>query len=325
MPREVVFLLSILFHLILSFFLSLAINKILILLQNKKHYYQPIRDELNELHKNKKNTPTLGGIGIYLGSILTMLLLNFKAFSDYEFLLIFITVTAFFLIGLIDDLMKIIKKDFHGQKGIIRLVFEFLTTFILLRGLGFSFSDFQFINLFTIHLFIGGLSVFVLSLIVVGCANAMNLTDGLDGLAATLFIIMILPFCIYAFKNNYYEIGYFMISVFGASLGFIRYNIHPSKIFMGDNGSLFLGGFLGSISILFHLEYILMISGFVLIVETLSVILQVVYFKITHKRIFLMSPLHHHFELLGISEDKIVLIFIIVGYVCSFVSLLIIV
>lgn len=319
------FLISIIGHLLVSFFISLFINKILINIQNKKHYFQPIRDELNDLHKNKKNTPTLGGIGIYLGSILTILIFDYEFFLNRQFFLIFIVSTAFFLIGLIDDLMKIIKKDFHGQKGIIKLLFEIITTFILLRGLGFSFSDFQFVNFFSIHLFVGAFSIFILSFIVVGTTNAMNLTDGLDGLASTLFIIMILPFCIYAFKHNYLELGYYMICVFGATTGFIRYNIHPSKIFMGDNGSLFLGGLLGSISILFHLEYVLMISGLVLIIETLSVIIQVVYFKFTHKRIFLMSPLHHHFEMMGIKEDKIVLIFIIVGYICSFISLLIII
>ena len=135
MPRNVIFLLSIVLHLLVSFILSLFINKLLISIQNKKHYFQPIRDELNNLHKSKKNTPTLGGIGIYLGSILTILIFNFKFFLNRQFVLIFIAVTAFFLIGLIDDLMKIIKKDFHGQKGIIKLVFEILTTFILLRGL----------------------------------------------------------------------------------------------------------------------------------------------------------------------------------------------
>ena len=253
MPEQVNLLIFIVLLLFSSFFISLLINKLLIKLQNKMNYVQPLREELIPIHKNKSKTPTLGGIGIYLSSILTILLFSFKSFYNRDLLLILICTTGFFLIGLVDDLIKIIKNDAKGEKGIIKFVFEIFISFILLKGLGLSFSNFQFINIFSHHLFIGGFSIFLLSFILVGTSNSMNLTDGLDGLASTIFIIMLLPFAVYAFKNNYYAIGCYIVTMFGSTLGFIRYNINPSKQFMGDCGSLYLGSFIGSISILFHL------------------------------------------------------------------------
>ena len=325
MSDQIKFLFYIIGLLLVSFILSSLLNKLIIYIQNKRKVYQPLREELLDIHKGKTSTPTLGGIGIYLSSIISILIFNFNYFFDYKFFVLFLFSTGFFLIGLVDDLTKVIKKDHHGEKGSIRIILELSMSFLLLYTLGYSFNDFQYINFFDIHIFLGIISIFFLSFVIVGTSNAMNLVDGLDGLCSTLFILMLLPFAIYAFKNNHYEIGSYMISVFGSILGFIIYNIHPSKLFMGDSGSLYLGSFIAIISVIFHLEYILLISGIVLIIETLSVIIQVISFKLFKRRVFLMSPIHHHFELMGISEDKIVLIFIIVGYIASFISMLIII
>ena len=200
-----------------------------------------------------------------------------------------------------------------------------LFSMILLFVLGYSFKDFQYVNFFNIKLYIGLFAVFVACFIMVGSSNAMNLSDGLDGLATILYIISLMPFIIYAFKNNDLYIGLYLLATFSSCIGFIIFNMKPAKIFMGDCGSLYLGSILGGVSIYFHLEYILLICGIVLIVETLSVIIQVIYYKLTKKRIFLMAPLHHHFEMKGLSEEFVVLLFMVIGYIFSFISVLLII
>lgn len=311
--------------LVCSIIFSAIITKLLIYLQKTHRFFQPQRDELNILHHEKQKTPSLGGIAICLGCLLSLLLTNYKIFIDQKILKLILTFLGFFLVGLTDDLLKIIAKNYHGMKESIRLIVEILLAFFLLKSLGFAYSDFQYINIFNNYVSLGIGSIFICSFILVGSSNAMNLSDGLDGLATCLFIIALMPFTVYAFKQKELFLGLFLVSTFGSSIGFVLFNMHPSKIFMGDSGSLFLGSILGGVSIYFHLEYVLMIAGFVLIIETLSVIIQVLYFKLTKKRVFLMAPLHHHFEMKGFSEEKVVLIFMVIGYFFSFLSLLMII
>ena len=300
---------------ILSFFLSCIFTKLLIYIQNKNKVYIYQREEVDKLHYSKEHTPSMGGISIFFSSFISLLLVNYKFIYDKKILAIIITFFAFFINGLLDDLLKVIYKNYKGMSGYIRLFFEILFSMILLFVLGYSFKDFQYVNFFNVKLYLGLFAVFIACFIMVGSSNAMNLSDGLDGLATILYIISLMPFIIYAFKNNDLYIGLYLLATFSSCIGFIIFNMKPAKIFMGDCGSLYLGSILGGVSIYFHLEYILLICGIVLIVETLSVIIQVIYYKLTKKRIFLMAPLHHHFEMKGLSEEFVVLLFMVRIYI----------
>ena len=310
--------------LISSIIFSSLIIKLIIKLQTKKEYYLPQREELT-FHNQKNKTPLFGGVGILFGSIFSLLLTNYQVFTNLKLLKSILIFIGFFIIGFVDDYLKISKKDYHGVKESVRLFLEIILSFLFLRNIGFQFSSFQVVNFFNNYWHIGILAIIICSFIIVGSSNAMNLTDGLDGLATCLFIICLMPFIIYSFKNKEIELGLFLVSCFASSIGFIIFNIHPSKIFMGDCGSLYLGSILGGISVYLHLEYVLLIAGFVLIIETLSVIIQVIYYKLTHKRVFLMAPLHHHFEMKGFNEEKVVLVFMIIGYFFSFIATLLII
>lgn len=310
--------------LILGILYSYGINRVLIRIQNRRSVFQPIRDELQQMHGGKSHTPTLGGIAIVSGIVLSLVTVDTGIFFDAKFCRIFWVTLGFFFVGLVDDLIKVLRRDFHGEKGYVRLIVEILLSFILLKCLGFSFSDFQYVAVFSTKIFLGLFALVFFTFMIVGSANAMNLSDGLDGLATCLFIICIMPFTVYAFKVGSDAIGMWLVACFGACIGFVMLNMHPSRIFMGDGGSLYLGGLLGCVAVVLHLEAILFLSGAVLIVETLSVILQVAFYKLRHRRIFLMAPLHHHFELKGFSEEKVVLIFMVAGYFFSFLSLLLI-
>lgn len=302
---------------------SLLTNFLLIKLQNKRKLYQPVREELSNFHKDKLTTPTLGGIGIFLGIIVSLLISDISLFTHKKIVSYLILISIFFLIGFVDDFLKVIKRDYHGVKDSIRFILEIIVSMLFLKQLGYQFVDFQRISLFSINLFVGIAAIVLSCFVVVGSANAMNLSDGLDGLATCLFIIAIMPFTIYAFKIGNYALGKILIASFGACIGFVIFNIHPSKIFMGDCGSLLLGAILGGGSIILHQEMMLLIAGLLLIFETLSVIIQVIYYKITKRRVFLMAPFHHHLELKGYSEEKVVLLFIIIGYILSFITCLV--
>lgn len=310
--------------LVLSILISCFLTKGLIHLQNNRHFFQPQREELSVLHQTKQKTPSMGGIAICLSSYISLLIVNYQVFFDKKVLDVLLTFLGFFLVGLVDDLLKMIAKNYHGMKESLRLFIEIILAFLLLKCLGFSYTDFQYINLFDNHIYLGIGAILLCTFVLVGSSNAMNLSDGLDGLATCLFIISLMPFTIYAFKQKEVILGLFLVASFGSSIGFVIFNMHPSKIFMGDSGSLFLGSILGGVAIYFHLEYVLMVAGFVLIIETISVILQVFYYKLTKKRIFLMAPLHHHFEMKGFSEERVVLIFMVIGYFCSFLAMLMI-
>lgn len=310
---------------ILSFLLSCIFTKLLIYIQNKNKVYIYQREEVDKLHYNKEYTPSMGGISIFFSSFISLILVNYNFIYDKKSFAVILTFFAFFMIGLIDDLLKAIYKNYKGMNGYIRLFFEILFSMILLFILGYSSKNYQYLNFFNIKLYLGIFSIFIACFIIVGSSNAMNLSDGLDGLATILYIVCLMPFIIYSFKKNDLYIGLYLLSTFSSCIGFIIFNMKPAKIFMGDCGSLYLGSILGGISIFYHLEYILLICGIVLIIETLSVIIQVIYYKLTKKRIFLMAPLHHHFEMKGLSEEFVVLLFMVIGYIFSFISVLLII
>lgn len=283
---------------------------------------QMIREEGPKAHYKKAGTPTMGGSLIVLGSILAFLMVVIiSGLTNFNYIILIVFPSLIYgLIGLIDDYLIVHKKNNQGLKGGIKLLLQILSAviyFYIFLKQGYSTTIKLFNREVDLKWFYG---VFIL-LMLISSANAVNIADGIDGLAGGLVVIAIFAFLALA---HYFEQKYILIyclALIGSVIAFLCYNIHPAKIFMGDAGSLALGASLANIAILLKLEILLIIIGFVFVLETLSVIMQVTYFKLTKgKRIFLMSPIHHHFELKGLSEWQVDLLFWFMALLCAFVG-----
>lgn len=318
MMEQVIF-----FTILLGFLITVLLSPILIPFLRRLKFGQSIREEGPKSHQKKTGTPTMGGIMILLSIIITTLVMTEK-FSDQTlrtYLLLFVTV-GFGILGFLDDFIKVVMKRNLGLTSKQKLLGQIIISiifYIILKQTNFStaieipFTDYSFELGYFYALFI----VFWL----VGFSNAVNLTDGLDGLLSGTAAIAFGAFAVLAWNQSQFEVSIFSVAIVGTVLGFLVFNAHPAKVFMGDTGSLALGGAIAAISILTKLEFILLIIGGVFVIETLSVILQVISFKITGKRIFRMSPLHHHYELLGWSEWRVVVTFWIVGLILAILGI----
>lgn len=312
------FLPSIIF--ILSFLITtLSLPKLINYLHLLK-FGQAIRKEGPQSHIYKKGTPTMGGISFIMSivfSLLISIIFDFRNFEVY-ILLIYITL-SFSIIGYIDDMLIVVKKKNDGlspkKKLLMQIIFSLI--FYILLKLIYSNVEYLYIPYFKINFYLSFIYVFFIIFWQTGFSNAVNLTDGLDGLATSVTIITTAIFAIFSYKENNFPVLLFCLSIIGSLIGFLIFNKKPAKIFMGDTGSLALGGILAAISIILHKEIAFLFIGLVYILETASVILQVAYFKKTGKRIFKMAPLHHHFELSGYGERKTVYIFVIITIISS--------
>ena len=301
---------------------------------------QIIRDEgPRSHHNNKLGTPTMGGLLVII-SILFSLLVCGNFSNLYIWIVLFATIT-FAIIGFMDDYLKISKKTPEGLQAKIKLISQFLAATIISIAIYFILGkDFAYITIpffKSIEINLGGVLYILLStFIIVASSNAVNITDGLDGLASGLLIATASTFGVLSYlighesfaKYLYLdflplssELLVYCFALIGGLCGFLWFNSHPAQIFMGDTGSLCFGGIIGTIAIMIKQELLLAISGGVFAAETLSVIIQVVYYKITKKRFFLMAPLHHHFELKGWQESKIITRFWIIGGILSVIAL----
>ncbi|WCR53324.1 MAG: Phospho-N-acetylmuramoyl-pentapeptide-transferase [Wolbachia endosymbiont of Ctenocephalides orientis wCori] len=285
---------------------------------------QPIRLDITKIHfMTKKNTPTMGGVIILISSLFPILLL---AQLTPEILLLIFTTISFALLGFIDDYLKLKANNHFGLNAKIKILIQFIITLISVFMLkGYYVENFGKTYLFKeIIINFGYFYIPFAAFVIVGSSNAVNITDGLDGLAATQMITSLsaLGLIAYITEANI-NIILFCASFIGAILSFLWFNKHPAKIFMGDVGSLSIGSALGLISILIKREMLLALIGVIFVIETLSVIIQVSYFKYTKfkygkgERIFLMSPIHHHFEKKGWSENTIVMRFWIISIISS--------
>jgi len=303
---------------LLFFFISLLITKNGLKIIKKFNLFQNIRYEGPANHYKKRNTPTMGGVFIVIPFLLSLIITN-AHLSSIKIFLLLITILGFFTIGFIDDYLSIKKKQNTGLKSkekfalqsVISLTFIFLAYENNLINPLIEVSNTWGINtnilIFPIYF-----------LVLVGFSNSVNLTDGLDGLAAGCSSIVFYGLGTEILIKGQQELIIFSLlcySMSGICLGFLKYNSYPAKIFMGDTGSLSIGGILGAIALLTNSVFTLSIFSGIFIIESLSVIIQVSFFKITKKlfhdgkRIFLMAPIHHHFELKGVKEQKIVEIF----------------
>ncbi len=281
---------------------------------------QKIRQEGPNLHQHKMGTPTMGGVIVILTLIIVVLL--FVPYNKYVLWSLIITV-GFGLIGLVDDLIKYLKKRSLGlltmQKLFLQIGFALIVAYCVQQSTDLGTEIyFPFIKN---SIDLGIMFVPFVVLVMISSVNAVNLTDGLDGLAAGLIIISMFSFALIAYIQNMGSISLFSLVVAFTSLGFLVYNFFPAQIFLGDVGSFALGGALVSVAIFTKTELFLMIIGGVFMIETLSVILQVVSVKLRSKKIFNMSPIHHHFELCGWKEPKIIIRFWIAGIILALIGI----
>ncbi len=308
----------------ISFVLTVILAPIGIPMLRRLKFGQSIREEGPQSHMKKAGTPTMGGILFVISIIATTLIAGsiYNLFTTQTVVLLLVLV-GFGVIGFLDDGIKVIFKRNLGLTSLQKLVGQIIISiaaFMLLR-LG-TFDTSIMIPFTDIKLDFGLFYIAFLIFWLVGFSNAVNLTDGLDGLVAGTASIAFAAFGVIALFNDQADIALFAFAVTGALLGFLIFNANPAKVFMGDTGSLALGGALAMISVLVKAELLLLLIGLVFVIETLSVILQVGSYKLRKKRIFKMSPIHHHFELSGWSEWKVVLVFWSTGLIVALIAVI---
>lgn len=281
---------------------------------------QAIREEGPQSHMHKKGTPTMGGISFIIAIVISLIVAMFLDSSNIQYYILFIyTTISFSIIGYIDDMLIVVKKKNDGLAPRKKLMLQILFSVIFYILVTFIYKEVNYIHIPVIDYNLNISYFYIIFLVFwqTGFSNAVNLTDGLDGLATSVTIITTSTFALLAYKENNFPVLVFCLTIVGALVGFLLFNRNPAKIFMGDTGSLALGGILAAISVILHKEVAFLFIGLVYILETLSVIIQVAYFKKTGKRIFKMSPLHHHFELSGYGEVKTVYIFVVIAVISS--------
>ena len=279
---------------------------------------QSIREIGPTWHNVKAGTPMMGGLMFVLSAILCTLC-NIPFMEDYSAIFALLVGLCFGFIGFLDDYTKLVKKRNLGltslQKALLQMAVSALYLYILYRQ-GVMTTDLYipFVNVsVSLH---PALYIFFAMFVMVGCDNAVNLTDGVDGLCGSVTIPVMVFFAAAAVAMGRYDIAVIPAALVGGLIAYLFYNWQPAKVFMGDTGSLFLGGMVCALAFALDMPLILVLVGFIYIIETLSVILQVGYFKLTHgKRLFKMSPIHHHFEMCGWKEEKIVISFTLVSAV----------
>ena len=294
-----------LIYIIEAIAVTLILGYFAIPLARKYKARQSIREEGPRSHRAKAGTPTMGGLFMILAAVIVILwnhLLDTPALW-----LLFLTI-GHGILGFLDDFIKAEKKRNLGltakQKLLGQLILSVLFCWGCIETLHLPLS----ISIPFLHteLSIGSFYYIFVILVLIGGSNAVNLTDGLDGLASGCCVVAFFAYGVYCYLHGLHNLGYFITILAGACIGFLFFNYHPAKIFMGDTGSLALGGAIAGVSVITRTELLLLFLGIIFVLEALSVIIQVTSFKMTGKRVFKMSPLHHHFELCGWSEVRVV-------------------
>ena len=315
--------------LLLSFAITIVLGFIIVPILKKLKVGQIERDDGPESHLKKQGTPTMGGIIIMLGiGIVTIAAYIYYRTVDVELarnLLPILGLTiGFGAIGFIDDFKKLVLKNTKGLKPSLKmlglLIISVVYIIYLIKGLNLGTDTYKPILKEYINIPIYAYIPFAI-LVILATTNAVNLTDGIDGLSSSVCTIIITCLTIIATTLGVKEIVIFGAIVIGAVLGFLMFNIHPAKVFMGDTGSLFLGGVISGIALYLKMPLILLLIALIPVIETLSVIIQVTYFKKTGKRVFKMAPIHHHLELSGWRENQVVMLFSVITLIVCVVGL----
>ncbi len=319
--------------LIITFIVSIILGIIIIPILRKLKVGQIERDDGPKSHLKKQGTPTMGGIIIIIAMVLVAIgiciyfTINGQITIAHKILPVLLLTLGFGMIGFIDDFKKLVLKNTKGLKPsykmlgllIISVAYVIYLIYVLKIGTQIYIPIWkQYIDL-PIYLYIP----FAI-LVILGTTNAVNLTDGIDGLASSVSAIILTCLTVIGIMFGQPEISVFGSIVIGAVLGFLMFNLHPAKVFMGDTGSLLLGGVISAIALYLKMPLLLLLIAIIPVIETISVIIQVVYFKKTGKRVFKMTPIHHHFELSGWTENKVVVIFSVITLIVCVIGLKII-
>ncbi len=307
---------------------SLALTGIIlpwmIIFMRAHHEGQEIRDEGPKWHEKKSGTPTMGGVVFVLAAAVSTIWVSFWQHETSKLIwILLISLLGYAIIGFLDDGIKLFYKRNLGLHAWHKFSLQILVAILIV--IIAATDNFQFKLFIPFFGIVNSAILFTIFVVfwLVGFSNAVNLSDGLDGLATGLSIIAYATYSYIAFKQKNFAVLIFCMSVIGGLISFFIFNHKPAKIFMGDAGSLALGGGLAAVSIFLNKPWSLLLIGIVFVCETASVILQVISFQTTGKRIFKMTPIHHHFEMLGYSEWKVDIIFWIVGLIGSFLYLMI--
>lgn len=319
--------------LIITFIVSIILGIIIIPILKKLKVGQIERDDGPKSHFKKQGTPTMGGIIIIIAMVLVAIgiciyfTINSQITIAHKILPVLLLTLGFGMIGFIDDFKKLVLKNTKGLKPsykmlgllIISVAYVIYLIYVLKIGTQTYIPIWkQYIDL-PIYLYIP----FAI-LVILGTTNAVNLTDGIDGLASSVSAIILTCLTVIGIMFGQPEISVFGSIVIGAVLGFLMFNLHPAKVFMGDTGSLLLGGVISAIALYLKMPLLLLLIAIIPVIETISVIIQVAYFKKTGKRVFKMTPIHHHFELSGWTENKVVVIFSVITLIVCVIGLKII-
>ncbi len=304
---------------LLSLFLMLCLGNPFISLLKKINFGQQIREFGPKSHLKKSGIPTMGGVLIILVFAFLSLL-----FADLNLKTAAVLVSSLIMAvaGFMDDFLKIKFSRSLGLTAVQKIGLQFVSALVVVIYLYFRSETYYVLIPFAGSYSIPFYLTVVLSFFtIIGTANAVNLTDGLDGLAAGTTLVVSLTFAAIFFSFSHYSLAIMMLILAGSCLGFLWFNGNPAQIFMGDVGSLAIGGILGTAAVITGTEFYLLIAGGIYVAETVSVMIQVPYFKLTGgKRVFKMTPIHHHFELKGIAENKVVIRFIIVSVILSLLT-----
>lgn len=312
----------------LGFVLSLVTGLFVIPLFKKLHFGQSVSKLISKRHLKKEGTPTMGGVIFILPVIISLVLLYLKGSISisYNLIIIVFVFLAYGFLGFLDDFMKV---KYHNNKGLslvtkflIQMVIALVFFYLFMKGGGRPVLSVTFLNL---YIDLGWMFGLFILLLLVGTTNAVNITDGLDGLAGGLSAIAFFAYGVISWNagwlEGYQEIAIFCFLLVGAIVGFLVFNTHPARIFMGDLGSLALGGALASVAIVSRHEISLVIIGGVFVIETLSSLIQIIAIRYFNKKVFLKAPLHHHFEELGWSEQDIIKMFWVVGFILAMAAI----
>lgn len=291
---------------------------------HKIKFGQTEREEGLESHKKKNGTPTMGGIAFIL--VPSIVYIVFSFFTDFKLdmnaIIILLAFIGYGVVGFIDDYIIVVKKDNEGLKPKQKFLLQSILAIVFFFLYQSNSTTDIWIPIVDVTIDLHWLYFILVFIMFTAETNAVNLTDGLDGLAAGQMIFALIPFCVFAYMESLYNVLFLIVLVIFSLLGYLKFNKHPARIFMGDTGSLALGGLIAAVAMVTKQEILLIVIGLVFVAEVLSVMIQVTYFKKTGKRIFRMAPLHHHFEKGGWSEQKVVHRFWFAGIVCSIVGLL---
>ena len=304
------------FAVMVGFLFSACLGLVLIPLLKRLKVGQRISAFVGESHRKKEGTPTMGGLIFIIPTVLITLGLWITGKIPYSdnLAIVLIVFCGFAIIGFLDDFLSIRRHNNEGlttyQKLFGQIIISTIFFYIYMRNGG---QTSWVVGTLHIDLEMGWFYGLFILFILIGSSNAVNITDGLDGLAGSLSAIAFIAFALISFMVGFEDIGIFCLVLVGSLAGFLIYNMYPAKVFMGDTGSLALGGVMGAVAILTHRELTLLVVALVFVIETLSVILQVFLVKVFKRKLFLMTPLHHHFEKLGWAETDIVKLFCVFG------------